>query len=291
LGGFILTGATLLFLFVVGYSLRVSYQWMRSLWSGVRQSPFFAGLVTAGCLVASATVLLVGHAFGQVASALSVPQTAQALEACSGSADCSRRVLVDAIAGQPRAPASLPAGPYVPEQNESFEQCAAALREPESGGWSTIDRALFEVNSIINDQEMAKDLVHGTLLTVCLKPERIYAIKPYFMRSAINAARTQWRKNRQTCPIVIDDGPVWLGDGCVARSVEQQYIQIEMETAAQLALCSLSNEDRRLIVWHAQQGLSHAQIAKKLGIKEDAVRKRYSRALDALREQFDQRCR
>jgi len=289
LGGFILTGAALLFLFVVGYSLRLSFTWMRSLWLGVRQSPFFAGLVTAGCLVVSGTVLLIGHAFGQVASALSVPQTARALEACSGSADCSRRVLQSALDGQPRAPASLPVGAYTPEQRTSFEQCVEELRAPEKGGWSTIDRAVFEASSIISDKAQVEDLVQGALLTVCLMPERIYAIKPYFIKSVKNAAYTQWRKDKRTCPVIIEE-PTWLIDRCVSRSVEQQLIQFEAETAAQQALCSLSHDERRLIVWHVEQNLSHAQIAAKLGISETTARQRYSRALAALREKFSQKC-
>lgn len=289
-GGFILAGVALLFLFVVGYALRISSIWMRSLWSGVRQSPFFAGLVTAGCLVASGTVLLIGHAFGQVASALNVPQTTRALEACSGSADCTRRVLRSALDGQPRAPASLPAGgAYTPERQASFEQCVEELRAPEKGGWSAIDRAFFEANSIIDDKAEAEDLVHGTMLTVCLMPEKIYAIKPYFIKSVKYAAYSQWRKNKQSCTVIIGD-PTWLVESCIARSVEQQAIQIEAETAAQQALCSLSHDDRRLIVWHVQQDLSHAQIARKLGIDEDTARKRYSRALAALREKFSERC-
>ncbi len=289
LGGFIITGASLLFLFALVLSFRAYVYGMRALWGGVRESAFFAGLVTAGSLVGAGIVLLIGHAFGQAASAFSSSETGQALQACSGSAECSRRVLQSALDGKPRQLPSSPAGGYSPERPTSFDQCVEELRRPEARGWSSIDWALFEANSIINDKAQAEDLVQGTLLTVCLMPERISAIKPYFIKSVKNAARMQWRKNKQTCPVVIDD-PVWLVDQCITSSVEQQAIQIETETAAQLALCALSNDERRLIVWHAQQDFSHAQIAKKLGVNEDTARKRYSRALDALREQFTLRC-
>lgn len=290
LGGFILAGATLLFLFVVGYSLRVSLYWMRSLWQGVRQSPFFAGLVTAGSVVASATVLLIGHAFVQVASALNVPQTTRALEACSGSADCSRRVLVDAIAGQPRAPASLPTGAYVPERPSSFDACVEEIYRQDNTGnslrlWGVREAYRFTLNN-----EEAEDLVHGVIISVCLISDRVTEIRPYFVRSVQNAAKREWRRSRRFCSIGIDDPPT-LPEACVLPTVEQVYIRAELANAVHDSLCSLTGDERLVIELYVWEGLSHRQIADRLGISEGTARQRYSRARQNFETEFAKRCR
>lgn len=290
LGGFILTGATLLFLFVVGYSLRASFHWMRSLWAGVRQSPFFAGLATAGSLVASATVLLIGHAFGQVASALSVPDTARALEACSGSADCSRRVLQSALGGQPRQAPSLPAGAYTPEQKESFERCVEEIYRQDDDGRSLRSWGLAEAWRFTQDRMESEDVVHDAIFSVCLVSHRVTEIRSYFIASVRNALRKEWDRSRRYCPLDIED-PKWLPDACIQESVEQRMIRAAVGQSAHDALCSLQADDRRIIEWHVWEGWSHAQIAIRLGISEDAAKQRYSRARRSLKGKFDERCR
>lgn len=289
LGGFILTGVALLFLFVVGYSLRLSFTWMRSLWLGVRQSPFFAGLVTAGCLVVSGTVLLIGHAFGQVASALSVPQTARALEACSGSADCSRRVLESALNGQPRTPASLPAGPYTPERQASFDACVEEIFRQDNSGNSLRQWGVREAYRLTLDNDEAEDLVHGVIISVCLVSDRVTEIRPYFVRSVQNAAKREWRRSRRYCPVSIEDPPA-LPDSCLLPTVEQLYIREEVAAAAHKALCSLTADERLVIELYVWEGLSHRQIAARIGIAEEAVRQRYRRARMNFETEFKKRC-
>ena len=290
LGGFILTGATLLFLFVVGYGLRGSFYWMRSLWSGVRQSPFFAGLMTAGCLLASATVLLIGHAFGQVASALNVPETTRALEACSGSADCSRRVLQSALDGQPRSPASLPSGTYTPERQASFDACVEEIYRQDNTGNSLRLWGIREAYRLTLNNDEAEDLVHGVIISVCLISDRVTEIRPYFVRSVQNAAKKEWRRSRRYCPITIDDPPT-LPEACLLPTVEQSYIRAELAKAANDALCSLSGDERIVIELYVWEGLSHRQIADRLGISEEATRQRYRRARQNFETEFGKRCR
>lgn len=291
LGGFIVAGATLLFLFVVALGLRVSYSWMRSLWQGVRQSPFFAGLVTAGSLLASATVLLIGHAFVQAASGLYAPETARAIEACAGSADCTRRVLVDAIAGQPRAPASLPAAPYTAEERSSFDACVEEIHRKGSDGLSARQSAYWQAKFITKDELSADDVVHDAIMAVCLSTPRIRNVVPYFIRAVQNAAKREWRRGRRYCSLVIEE-PNWSPNFCVQENASPEVWNetLWMEASANDALCGLAADDRKIIEWYVWDGLSHAQIAAKLRITEVAARQKFSRARRNLKDKFDERC-
>jgi len=289
LGGFILTGATLLFLFVVGYSLRASFYWMRSIWSGVRQSPFFAGLVTAGCLVASGTVLLIGHAFGQVASALSVPDTVQQLEACSGSAACTGRVLQSALDGQPRRLKNVPAEEFTPEERASFEACVDEIHRKGDDGLSAREKAHLQSLMITRNAMVADDVVHDAILAVCLSSHRIRDVVQYFKRSAQNAAKREWRRGRRYCSLDIEE-PTWPPNFCIQDNAEVWNETIWMEASANDALCGLSAEERKIIEWYVWDELSHAQIASKLGIKEPAARQKFSRARKSLQDKFSERC-
>jgi RNA polymerase sigma factor (sigma-70 family) len=73
--------------------------------------------------------------------------------------------------------------------------------------------------------------------------------------------------------------------------VEQRFLRAEMEASAHDALCELGAQDRRILEWHIWDGLSHAEVGRRLRISEEAARQRYSRALRALREKFRERCR
>lgn len=60
------------------------------------------------------------------------------------------------------------------------------------------------------------------------------------------------------------------------------------ELASQLskALASLSPAERQIITWRQDNGLSHLQIAERLGISVDAARQRCKSAMDSLRKAF-----
>jgi len=64
-------------------------------------------------------------------------------------------------------------------------------------------------------------------------------------------------------------------------------IRREEEEAVQRALNSLGETDRELLRLVTWDGLSHREIGTVLGLKEDAVSKRVSRAQSRLRARFD----
>jgi RNA polymerase sigma factor (sigma-70 family) len=245
--------------------------------------------VTAGSLVASGTVLLIGHAFGQVASAVSVPDTARRLEACSGSAACTGRVLQSALDGQSRRLNNVPAEQWTPEEKSSFDACVDEIHRKGNDGLSAREKAHWQALLITRNAMVADDVVHDAILAVCLSSHRIRDVVPYFTRSAQNAAKREWRRGRRSCPLVIED-PNWSPNLCIQENVEVWNETIWMEASANDALCGLSADERKIIEWYVWDGLSHAQIAAKLRITEPAARQKFSRARRVLQEKFTERC-
>lgn len=79
------------------------------------------------------------------------------------------------------------------------------------------------------------------------------------------------------------EGIAWLVDDERGReSPSEEASRSELSAMVRLALELLEPEDRRLIVWREYQGESFAEIASRLGQKEDAARMRFQRALPRL---------
>jgi RNA polymerase sigma-70 factor (ECF subfamily) len=71
------------------------------------------------------------------------------------------------------------------------------------------------------------------------------------------------------------------------ESADTTVIRREEEDAVHRALDSLGDTDRELLRLVSWDGLSHREIGLVLGLKEDAVSKRVSRAQSRLRERFE----
>jgi RNA polymerase sigma-70 factor (ECF subfamily) len=67
---------------------------------------------------------------------------------------------------------------------------------------------------------------------------------------------------------------------------ESQAITREESQSLDLAIAQLSAMHQQVILWRHRENRSFAQIAEMLGISENAAQKRWSRAIDALREQL-----
>jgi RNA polymerase sigma factor (sigma-70 family) len=280
LGGTVLASAFLVFLFAVVGLLKAYAFGLRTIWSSVRRSSYFAGMVTAGSVIVTLLALLVGSALGSAASALSPRETARALEECSGSVtDCTRQIAYRAGAGSGSRNLRPAEGLPLPESPTSFERCIEELHRPDlysQYNQSARDQAFAWALKMTRNTADAEDLVHGALLSVCLGSEGISDIRPYFFRSVQNAVSREGRRSRRYCSLVPD---------------EFGYIQMEMEASAHDALCHLDGDERRLVEMHLWDNLSHADIAHRLRVSEPAARQRYSRALRSLRDEFAKRCR
>lgn len=293
LGGFVLAGAALLFLFAAALTARAWWYGMRTLWGGVRRSAFFAGMVTAGSTLATVVTLVLGMAVAQAASALSAQETARALETCSGSAgDCTQKLLQSAVGPKPRQLAPAPGGNGLappPEPPPGFDECVEELHRPDAAGKITRNEAVALAYSYTRDFASAEDIVEDAIIDVCFQGDRIVNVRPYFIQSVKNAAARETRQSRRFCPLEPNDPPPFP-EPCFQEGPILDLIRLERRMKAiEEALCELDGDQRKVVVLRLQ-GLSHAEIARRLRISEATARQRHSRAVQALRSKFDQRC-
>ena len=111
---------------------------------------------------------------------------------------------------------------------------------------------------------------------------------PWLTTIAYNVMRDRWRSasgrmDRESSSI--DDQPELahaLRDA--GPDPEQEALTRERERLVREALERLPDAAREVIVLHDVQGLTHERVAEMLGASHAAIRKRYSRALQALGE-------
>jgi RNA polymerase sigma factor (sigma-70 family) len=285
----VVTGASLLVLFAAYASVRLWWLCVRGLGTAARRSSFVAGVVTTGSLLVTVAALFLGRAASQSGDALAALAPAARTPGCTGAPiDCWRASLQPPA--RPALPAQIGALPST-EQIDEFDDCVEKLHRDDPGGRGNAYRdAIKEAQRRLPNPEDAADVVHDTLITVCLGSGRLGDVRAYFVRSVQNNAGRVARRNRRFCPLT-PDSPDWPVDQCVARSVEQQSIQSDMEAAAHDSLCSLDRSDQTVIQLYAVDDLAHREIGLKLGCSEATARQRYRRALAALRAEFFLRCR
>jgi RNA polymerase sigma-70 factor (ECF subfamily) len=159
------------------------------------------------------------------------------------------------------------------------------------------DRILGHVARMVGDAHLAEDLAHEAFLRLGraierLDPDRDPSAWVYTVAS--NCVRDHWRSRRHQeakrsteltgvhLEVIADPDPDAEAD--LARRQQQQ--------AVRAALANLAEDDREVILLHDDQGLEHTVIAEVLGLKADAVRQRYRRAVSRLgtayREILDQ---
>lgn len=280
---------------------------IKLVWAGVCRSSFFAGIVVVVSLAATLAAGLLWNGITQRADTTADARRRSSIGACGFSAaECTRLALVEIAAPhQPAvstAPASVPprlaapsapapAPPAAPEEPPSFERCIEELHRSGGPGYeSARDIGLRSARRTLGNPADAEDVVHGVMVSVCLGAERIAEVRPYFLKSVVNAAlRMKKVSSRTWCPLDPDEPPPGATQ-CIATSLSRQAVQEDMEMGAWLALCELDASDRRILEMRFWQGMSHARVAAALGISEEAARKRYSRALVELRTRFKRRC-
>lgn len=109
-----------------------------------------------------------------------------------------------------------------------------------------------------------------------------YPFRSWLRRLVITTFLSMKRKDKKSLSIdeLSEDGMEIEVDG----SYEEE---IDLESALKEALSKLPKDARAIIYLRFKEGLTHEEIAKELGISVEAVRKRYSRAIKALREVMD----
>ena len=144
---------------------------------------------------------------------------------------------------------------------------------------------------LLGDRMAAEDVTQDAMIKAHRAIDRLDPDRdpgPWLTTIVYNVARDRWRSaagrmDRQSASI--DDQPELqhvLRDGGPdpAAGLETR----EREELVQRALMELPESAREVIVLHDVEGLTHERVAEMLGASHAAIRKRYSRALQALGE-------
>jgi len=152
------------------------------------------------------------------------------------------------------------------------------------------DRIYGYVRRLVQDDSEAEDLTQEVFLHVqraihTYDPGR--ELRPWVFTIATNKVRDFWRSRRMRDASAEDgeDGP-----GLVAQVVsrelraEESLSRAELERRVRAAIDALPEGMRMTLLLRVYEGLPFEDIARILERTEVAVRKRYSRALEVLRE-------
>jgi RNA polymerase sigma-70 factor (ECF subfamily) len=164
-------------------------------------------------------------------------------------------------------------------------------REPralESFFEAYFDRVFGLVYRLLGNRAAAEDVTQEVFYKVHRAFDRLDPARdpmPWLATIAHNACRDYWRSSayrlgRRSASLEAE--PLLQGTLAAPGNPEREMLAQERERLVQQALMELPEALRAPVVLHDYQGLSHESIASVLGIRHDAARKRYSRALAAL---------
>jgi RNA polymerase sigma-70 factor, ECF subfamily len=155
-------------------------------------------------------------------------------------------------------------------------------------------RLLAYLTNMLGDPEVARDLAQETFLAAYQAlprwrpPEGVTEnpLSPWLYRIATNRALSLLRENKgraaaQQAPFGRAHDPP--AGALVSSNFEDRYIA---RTLLREALRQLSDEDAACLVLHFVSGERYGEIAARLNITAEAVRKRVARALIVLRAAY-----
>lgn len=179
-----------------------------------------------------------------------------------------------------------------PPSREELERVRA--RDPEALG-RFFDRYFDAVYGmavrLLGDRSVAEDVAQDAMVKAHRSIDRLDPGRdpgPWLTTIVVNVVRDRWRSatdrmDRQSASIEDrEDVGQPLPDG--GPDPAQRLLAREREEIVQAALMQLPDAAREVIVLHDVEGLSHDRVAEVLGASHAAIRKRYSRALQALGE-------
>ena len=195
------------------------------------------------------------------------------------------------------APRVIPVGASDISSSERFPALSRdiliGVRDREPAALATFFEAYFDrvfalVFRLLGNRPGAEDVTQEVFYKVHraahrLDPER--DPMPWLAAIAHNACRDHWRSgayrlDRRSASI--EQQPA-VSARLVARGdPEREALAAERESLVQAAILELPETLRASVVMHDYLNLSHEEVAEALGIRHDAARKRYSRALAAL---------
>lgn len=152
------------------------------------------------------------------------------------------------------------------------------------------DRMYGYVRRLVGEEHLAEDLTQEIFMHIIehldsYDPAR--ALRPWVFTIATNKVRDFWRSRRhratkQEVSLELDETGGWAKDGAVGPD---EGLEIEERSAElEAAISALPDSMRLTLVLRYYKGLSFEEIGKIIDRNEAAVRKRYSRALEELRQ-------
>jgi RNA polymerase sigma-70 factor (ECF subfamily) len=154
---------------------------------------------------------------------------------------------------------------------------------PEEAQWialyASLERRIFNVvYRILWDRAESQDVVQDAFLRCWRRRSRINSegLEPVLFRTALNLASNRRRSYR-----------LWrfvgLADATVSMDLKGQGNEI-LPRSVDTAIGALPDHLRRVLLLTEIAGMSYAEVAKTLGIREGTVGSRRTRAVELLRE-------
>lgn len=135
------------------------------------------------------------------------------------------------------------------------------------------DRLVRIAYRLIKNQDSAEDLAQQTFLEAMNNKLTLITHpipEAWLTKTLINLVKKEWRrtKNHGEVPLI--------------EAIDQPTEEVELPPEVTFPR-ELSKEDRDILIWRFEQGLSYEEIAKRLNVSEGACRMRVSRAAQRYR--------
>jgi RNA polymerase sigma-70 factor (ECF subfamily) len=138
-------------------------------------------------------------------------------------------------------------------------------------------------------REQAADVVQDTFVRLRGMPDLSAVAKPraFLYKTALNLTVDVWRRQRIRSEGMIQPAEMER----VPSGIPRQDCEVEAKERVRLlyaAIDSLPPKCRQVFLLHKFKGLSHADIARRLGISKNMVEKHVMRAMDRCRRQLEE---
>ncbi|RXR05271.1 RNA polymerase sigma factor [Pseudoxanthomonas composti] len=146
--------------------------------------------------------------------------------------------------------------------------------------------------AITRDVQASEDIAQEAFLRAWQQLSRLHnhaSFLPWLRQITRNLAR-DWLRSQRGRPMTGEVAEIAIGMAAdPAPEPAQRLVALEEERAATEIISSLPEDSRETLLLFYREGQSSQQVAQLLGISDAAVRKRLSRAREAVREELLQR--
>lgn len=171
------------------------------------------------------------------------------------------------------------------EQAAAIAACIQQLEDPETLRWA--GGFAYSKNWLVG--EALREQVRAAIFDTCTRARFLSGdMRTYFKQVFRNAYVDWWREVK-----VRERAAPQLTQTCDSGTAEQEEALIGQEVCSlrRQAMGKLSADERQVILWHHQEGLSYQDIGARLGTSAEAARKRVERAQDRVREIYKELAR